>query len=76
MGRLLFILAAPLLLASCLLTPGRFTSSLDLRADSSFTFTYQGEATLADMDIQPAEPGAAPEAETADDRQKRQALAE
>ncbi len=48
MGRLLFILATPLLLASCLLTPGRFTSTLDIKADRSFTFTYAGEAVLLD----------------------------
>jgi hypothetical protein len=41
--RLAFILAAPLLLASCMLTPGKFTSALDIRKDRSFTFTYVGE---------------------------------
>jgi hypothetical protein len=48
MGRLLLTLAAPLLLCSCLLTPGRFTSTLDIRADRGFTFTYAGEANLFD----------------------------
>lgn len=48
MARLLFILAAPWLLASCLLSPGRFTSTLDIRADRSFNFTYAGEAVLID----------------------------
>lgn len=48
MARLLFILAAPWLLASCLLSPGRFTSTLDIRADRSFSFTYTGEAVLID----------------------------
>lgn len=46
--RLSVVLAAPLLLASCLLTPGRFASTLDIRSDRSFTFTYQGEAILTD----------------------------
>lgn len=46
--RLAAVLAAPLLLASCLLTPGRFVSSLDIKADRSFTFTYAGEAILTD----------------------------
>lgn len=51
MGRLpklLLIVAAPFLLASCLLTPGRFTSTLDINADRSFTFTYQGEVMVID----------------------------
>ena len=38
-ARFAFILAAPLLLASCLLTPGKFTSTLDINRDRSFTFT-------------------------------------
>jgi hypothetical protein len=32
-----------LLLTGCLLSPGKFTSALDLRKDGSFTFSYQGE---------------------------------
>ncbi len=40
---LLIALAAPLLLTGCLLAPGKFTSTLDIRADRSFTFTYVGE---------------------------------
>jgi len=32
-----------LLLASCLLAPGKFTSSLDLRKDGRFSFAYTGE---------------------------------
>jgi hypothetical protein len=47
LGRLLFVLAAPLLLASCL-TPGRFTSRLEIGRDRSFTFTYVGEAVVTD----------------------------
>ena len=43
-----FVLAAPLLLAACLLTPGQFTSTLDIRADRSFTFTYVGEVVVTD----------------------------
>jgi hypothetical protein len=41
-------LAAPLLLASCFLTPGQFTSTLNIRADRSFTFTYVGEVVVSD----------------------------
>lgn len=46
-ARMLFALAAPLLLASCL-TPGRFTATLEINRDRSFTFTYVGEAVVAD----------------------------
>jgi hypothetical protein len=46
--RLAAILAAPFLLASCLLSPGRFVSSLDIHKDRSFTFAYQGEVLLLD----------------------------
>ena len=46
-GRKLSLVAAalflPLLLSGCFLSPGTFTSTLDLRRDGSFTFTYQGE---------------------------------
>ena len=46
--RLALALAAPLLLASCFLTPGAFESSLEIRRDRSFTFTYVGEVVLSD----------------------------
>lgn len=46
--RLTLALLAPLLLSACLVTPGRFTSTLDIRADRSFTFTYQGEILASD----------------------------
>lgn len=56
--RWLIAIAAPLLLASCILTPAKFVSTLDIRADRSFTFTYTGEVQLAktktpDMDSGP-----------------------
>jgi hypothetical protein len=47
-ARLAFILSAPVLLASCLLTPGRFTSTLDIKRDRSFAFTYAGEVIAVD----------------------------
>lgn len=47
-ARLAFVLAAPLLLVSCLLTPGQFVSTLDIKRDRSFTFTYVGEVILLD----------------------------
>jgi hypothetical protein len=39
-------LLLPLLLVGCLLTPGKFTSSLDVARDGSFTFRYEGEIIL------------------------------
>jgi hypothetical protein len=46
----LAVLVPMLLLSSCLLTPGKFTSSLDIRADRTFTFAYQGELIATDFD--------------------------
>jgi hypothetical protein len=48
-ARIVLALAAAFLLASCLLSPGRFVSTLDIRKDRSFTFTYVGEVIAADM---------------------------
>src|SRR5688572_22572056 len=47
-ARLPLILAAPMLLVSCLLTPGQFVSTLDVKRDGGFTFTYAGEVILLD----------------------------
>ena len=71
LARLVVALAAPLLLASCFLSPGKFVSTLDIRKDRSFTFTYVGEIIAADpkvtsgsgSDTTPTKP-AAPTAET------------
>ncbi len=46
---LIAVLAAPLLLTACLLTPGKFTSNLDIERDGTFTFTYDGEIFMAGM---------------------------
>lgn len=48
-ARLAFAALAPLLLLGCLLTPGKFTSTLRIDADRSFAFTYKGEVIAADM---------------------------
>jgi hypothetical protein len=48
LGSLALALAAPLLLASCVLSPGKFVSSLHVGKDRSFTFTYAGEVILLD----------------------------
>lgn len=50
MIRWLALIAAPLMLTSCLLVPAKFTSTLDIRADRSFTFTYVGEVLLPKSD--------------------------
>ncbi len=72
--RLLVALAAPLLLTGCLLAPGKFTSTLDVRADRSFTFTYVGEVIAPKPDSPTGEEDKAvdPEAE----RKRMQTLAE
>lgn len=50
MGRLKpLALLLPLLLLGCVLTPGKFVSTLDIRADRSFTFTYVGEVWAVDL---------------------------
>jgi hypothetical protein len=46
--RMATILCAPLVLLGCLLTPGKFASTLRIDADRSFTFTYRGEVIAVD----------------------------
>lgn len=51
MGKFTRVIAAltPMfLLSACLLTPGKFISTLDVRKDGSFTFSYTGEVISAD----------------------------
>ncbi len=47
-ARLLLLLTGCLLLASCVLTPGKFISTLSINADRSFTYTYKGEVIAVD----------------------------
>lgn len=42
-GRLLAALILIIPLSACILSPGKFTSTLDIDKDRSFTFTYVGE---------------------------------
>jgi hypothetical protein len=56
-ARLALALAAPFLLASCFLSPGKFVSTLDIRKDRSFTFTYVGEIISADPKMTGADQG-------------------
>jgi hypothetical protein len=55
-ARLALIFFVPLLLASCLF-PGKFTSTLDIRKDRSFTYTYVGEVFAADENAASAASG-------------------
>lgn len=42
-------LAAPMLLIGCAFSPGKFTSTLTILADRSFTYSYQGEVIAVDL---------------------------
>lgn len=46
--RAAFALIAPLFLFGCVLTPGKFVSSLIINKDRSFTFAYKGEVIAVD----------------------------
>jgi hypothetical protein len=41
-------LAAPLILTGCLLSPGKFVSTMTINADRTFAFTYKGEVIRID----------------------------
>ncbi len=41
-----FIAAATLLLSGCFVSPGNFTSAIDLRKDGRFSYAYNGEIYL------------------------------
>lgn len=72
--RLSMLLAAPLLLASCLLTPGKFTSNLTINADRSFTFAYKGEVIALDPGSEFDKSGTAdPDPNASPDQQAEQA---
>jgi hypothetical protein len=47
--KLAFLLIAPLMLFGCVLTPGKFVSTLKIDKDRSFTFTYKGEVVAVDF---------------------------
>lgn len=46
--RFAFVAAAALTLSSCILSPGKFVSTLHIAKDRGFTFTYVGEVILLD----------------------------
>ncbi|HEX8669993.1 MAG TPA: hypothetical protein VF727_16645 [Allosphingosinicella sp.] len=78
--RLAAALAAPFLLLSCVLSPGRFESSLDIRKDRSFTFSYVGEVIIPEEDKQAstaeAEDGSRPPADPAPAKETAERVAE
>lgn len=47
--RLAMIVLGPLMLVGCLLAPGKFTSTLTINADRTFTYAYQGEVYAFDL---------------------------
>jgi hypothetical protein len=49
LSRLVLVLLMPFALASCILTPGKFVSTLRIDADRHFTFTYVGEVLALDI---------------------------
>ena len=49
MTRLALVLLVPLMLVGCLLAPGKFTSTLTINADRTFTYSYQGEVYAFDL---------------------------
>ncbi|MFA6116962.1 MAG: hypothetical protein WC729_23380 [Sphingomonas sp.] len=49
LSRLMLVLLMPFALASCVLTPGKFVSTLRIDADRHFTFTYVGEVLALDI---------------------------
>ncbi len=49
LSRLMLVLLMPFALASCVLTPGKFVSTLRIDSDRHFTFTYVGEVLALDI---------------------------
>jgi len=49
LSRLALLLLLPFALASCVLTPGKFVSTLRIDADRHFAFSYVGEVYALDM---------------------------
>lgn len=48
MMRFLIVVLAPLLLLGCVLSPGKFVSTMRINADRTFAFTYTGEVYAID----------------------------
>ena len=73
-------LVVPLLLAGCLLLPGKFESQLRLMNDGTYSFTYNGEMQLAEGDNSAMSPSSGmsedktAESREQDDHQKNAAM--
>ena len=57
--KLVAALSIPLLLAGCLLIPGKFDSQLRLMNDGTYVFVYNGQMQLAEGDSNPMSPSSA-----------------
>lgn len=75
LARLLAALLLPLALASCVLVPGKFTSTLTINADRSFAFTYAGEVLAIDLakDLKALDKTGAPDDDAKSERTSFQA---
>lgn len=72
-------LIAPLVLAGCLLIPGKFESQLRLMNDGTYSFTYNGQMQLAEGEDKPSPDSAMTDEESGDggatdDEQKNAAM--
>jgi hypothetical protein len=69
--KLFVVTVAPLMLLGCLLTPGKFTSALDVAGDGTFTFAYKGELIFSNnqsmMDGLESKPEFSPKCESEED---------
>ncbi len=78
--KLFAALSIPLLLAGCLLIPGKFESQLRLMNNGTYSFTYNGQMQLAEGDDSPMSSqsaemdGDSPESGQKDDEQKNAAM--
>lgn len=64
-------LASCLLLCACLVTPGKFESTLDIRANRQFSFTYKGEIIASDVKGLGSSPAAPAEEPIGDGAEKK-----
>jgi len=65
-------LVAPLLLAGCLLIPGKFESQLRLLKDGTYSFSYIGEMQLAEGDDNPMMSASGDSAESSEKDKEQQ----
>jgi hypothetical protein len=78
--KLVAAFSIPLLLAGCLLIPGKFDSQLRLRNDGTYVFTYNGQMQLAEGDGKSMSPPSgeidddSTESDDKDDEQKNAAM--